>query len=240
MPLLPLWSGIILRTVNSDGNVTDSNAIVENWFRIVKHSIFNSETGIQAADFIRTIYTNIDDRIAAFKFAFTPLAHKVFKPKKRTRIENGDECKEEWSRCKKSKFSYTKPNIEKVSEVFTSFKTSECLMNTESIMSVERQVEVDKVGDNIVEVGDVGVISDLDLIEVATLDYKLSGYRRLTYSGQMKLCEEFDLKLLDSTNCIRGDIPVSSNLRDPSKVDEDNCRRELFIYFIIILVDRQY
>ena len=27
---------------------------------------------------------NIDDRIAAFKFAFTPLAHKVFKPKKRT------------------------------------------------------------------------------------------------------------------------------------------------------------
>ena len=37
---------------------------------------------------------------------------------------------------------------------------------------------------------------------------KLSGYRPLTYSGQKKLCEEFDLKLLDSTNCIRGDIPV--------------------------------
>ena len=61
-------------------------------------------------------------------------------------------------------------------------------MNTESIMNVEKQVEVDKVGDNIVEVGDVGVISDLYLIEVATLDYKLSGYRRLTHSGQMKLC----------------------------------------------------
>ena len=45
---LPLWSGIILRTVNSDGNVTESsNVIVENWFRIVKHSIFTSETGIQ-------------------------------------------------------------------------------------------------------------------------------------------------------------------------------------------------
>ena len=132
--------------------------------RIVKHSIFNSETGIQAADFIRTIYTNIDDRIAAFKFAFTPLAHKVFKPKKRTRIENEEECKEEWSRCKKSKFSYTKPNIEKVSEVFTSFKASKCLMNTESIMSVEKQVEVDKVDDNIVnEVGEVEVITDLDL-----------------------------------------------------------------------------
>ena len=63
MPLIPLWSGIIL---SSDGPSTDSNAIVENWFKIVKYSIFNSETGIRAADFIRSIYTNIDDRMAAF------------------------------------------------------------------------------------------------------------------------------------------------------------------------------
>ena len=72
MPLLPLWSGIILCTVSSSENATDSNAIIENWFRIVKHSILYSETGIRAADFIRTVYNNIDDRIAAFKFAFTP------------------------------------------------------------------------------------------------------------------------------------------------------------------------
>ena len=52
MPLLPLWSGIILGTVNSESNVTDRNAIVENWFRIVKYSIFILRTGIQAADFI--------------------------------------------------------------------------------------------------------------------------------------------------------------------------------------------
>ena len=49
----------------------------------MKHSIFNSETGIQASDFIRTVYTNIYDRVAAFTFAFIPLANKVFKPKKR-------------------------------------------------------------------------------------------------------------------------------------------------------------
>ena len=53
----------------TDSNATDSNAIVENWSRIVKHSILNSENGIRAADFIRTVY-NIDDRIAAFKFAY--------------------------------------------------------------------------------------------------------------------------------------------------------------------------
>ena len=122
MPLLPLWSGIILCTINSSYNATDSNAIVENWFRIVKHSILNSETGIRAGDFIRTVYNNIDDRIAAFKFAFIPLAHKVFNPKKRLRVEN----EEEWSRSKKSKFSYTKPIADKDSTIFTNFKYSEC------------------------------------------------------------------------------------------------------------------
>ena len=63
MPLLNLWSGILLNIMNTEGNSTDSNAIVENWLIIMEHIIFNS-TGIKAADFIRTIYTNIDDRIA--------------------------------------------------------------------------------------------------------------------------------------------------------------------------------
>ena len=50
MPLLPLWSGIILSRVNTKENstTTDSNASVENWFRIVKHSILNSESRIKA------------------------------------------------------------------------------------------------------------------------------------------------------------------------------------------------
>ena len=116
--MLPLWSGIILCTVSSSKNATDSNAIVENWFRIVKHSILNSEKGIPSADFIRTVYNNRDDRIAAFKFAFTPLEHKVLKLKKRLRVENEEECKEEWSRSKKSNFSYTKPTNDKVSKIF--------------------------------------------------------------------------------------------------------------------------
>ena len=51
------------------------------------------------------------------------------------------------------------------------------------------------------EVGEK-VISDLDLVEVIILDCKLTRSKTLTYSGQNKLCEELDLKLLDSTNCI--------------------------------------
>ena len=37
----------------------------------------------------------------------------MFYPKKKTRIENEDECKEEWSRNKKSKFTYTKQILKK-------------------------------------------------------------------------------------------------------------------------------
>ena len=44
---------------------------------------------------------------------FTTLAHKVFKLKKKLR-ENEEECKEEWLGCNKSKFSYTKPTVDKV------------------------------------------------------------------------------------------------------------------------------
>ena len=89
-----------------------------------------------------------------------------------------------WSRSNKIKSSYTKPTIGNVIKVFASFKpsksmkletsTRKCLMNTKS-MSVEKP-EVDKVDDDIVEVGEIEIMSDLDLVEVATLDYKLPGY----------------------------------------------------------------
>ena len=43
--VLPLWSGIILSGVNTKENwtTTDSDTSVENWFKIVKHRILNSE-----------------------------------------------------------------------------------------------------------------------------------------------------------------------------------------------------
>ena len=87
-----------------DDTTTDSNASVENWFRIVKHSILNSDSRFKAADFIRSIYAYIDDRIATFKFAFTRLESKVFKPKKRKfQLEDEENCKEECSKGKRIK-----------------------------------------------------------------------------------------------------------------------------------------
>ena len=123
MELSLLWSGIVLSTVNSKGSSTDSNAIAENSSRIAKHNIFTSETNIKAAEFIKKNYSNIEDRFAAFKFGFTPLAHKIFKPKKRIRVENEGECKEEWSRSKRGKLSYIKPTVDKVSKVFSRSKS---------------------------------------------------------------------------------------------------------------------
>ena len=206
MPLVPMWSGIILSTVNSKGSPTDSNAIAENWFRIVKHNIFTSETNIQAADFIR-IYSNIEDRIAAFKFGFSPLAHKIFKPKKRVRVENEEESKEEWSRSKRGKHSYIKPTVDKVSKVFSRSQSTtssnvevlsnECQANKELAKIVEKPIDFStmmadslskqtiQVSENILQdVKEVEIISDLDLVEIATIEYKLPGYQPLTYRGQ--------------------------------------------------------
>ena len=165
-------SRVVLSTVNTEGNVTDSNAIVWNYFRIVKNIIFNSKTGIQTADFIRTIYTNMDDRIAAFKFTLTQLAHKLYKHKQRIRV-NEAECKGELSRSKKFKFCYTKQTIGNVRKGFASFKssmklensTSKCPMNVE-YLSMKCQLKLIMWMILLYKFGYVEVISDLDLVEV--------------------------------------------------------------------------
>ena len=58
MPLLPMWSGIILFGLcgEKEYTVSDSNVSVENWFRIVQHSILNYESRLKAAYFIRSMY----------------------------------------------------------------------------------------------------------------------------------------------------------------------------------------
>ena len=266
VPLVPWWSGIILSTVNSKGSPTDSNAIAENWFRIVKHNIFTSVTNIKAADFIRKIYSNIEDRIAAFKFGFSPLVHKIFKPKKRVRVENEEECKEEWSRSKRGKLSYIKPTVNTVSKVFSRLKSTtssnvevlsnECQANKELAMIVEKPIDFStmmadslseqtvQVSENILqEVKEVEIISDLDLVEIATIEYKLPGYQPLTYRGQKILCEDLCIKFVNSTSCDRDNVLNYSNLREfiPSKLlpipGDGNCLFSSLSYWLTGSID---
>ena len=146
------------------------------------------------------------------------MAHKVFKLKKRLRVEN----EEEWSRSKKSKFSYTKPTDDKVSKIYKNSKSSKSF-NVESLSKCstkrevaticeENSVDVDTVSDDILRASVVEIISDLDLVEVGTIEYKLPVFQPFTYRGQKKLCDDLHLQLLDSTNSIRNNIPVNSNL----------------------------
>ena len=65
LPLLPLWSGIILGPHSEKvGNRCDhySNALIENWMRIIKLDIFNSKSNIRPGDFMKKLYPNIMTR----------------------------------------------------------------------------------------------------------------------------------------------------------------------------------
>ena len=109
LPVLPLWSGVIfgLHRMSIGGNNYShySNAIAENWMRIIKIDILNSKCNLRPGDFIRTIYPSISSRISALKFALLPRAGKIFKYGKRKR-ELEEESVEDWSRKNKKYCGY--------------------------------------------------------------------------------------------------------------------------------------
>ena len=79
MPICPLWTGFILamflpqlRTI-----CRCSNAIVENWMKVVKHNILTKEVKLRPADFIRKIREGIHGRVNTFDFAFNPISGKI-------------------------------------------------------------------------------------------------------------------------------------------------------------------
>ena len=53
MQILPIWFGVILSQSSEENKFTVSNAIAENWFRIVKRTIFETKVNTKAGDFIR-------------------------------------------------------------------------------------------------------------------------------------------------------------------------------------------
>ena len=114
LPILPLWSGIILglKRISVGSNYAHcSNAVVENWMRIVKLNILGSETNLRPGDLIKKLYPGIVSRIRAFRFAFHPRANKVFKGHKRLRDNSEEQSIEEWSRRSKQTCGYLKPKI---------------------------------------------------------------------------------------------------------------------------------
>ena len=79
-----------------------SNAIVENWMRIVKKTLLANEAKLRPADFIRKLREGIFARQKAFEFVFLPISSKVFKQKSCTHSK--DSLMEEvWKRRKNNK-----------------------------------------------------------------------------------------------------------------------------------------
>ena len=68
MPLCPLWSRLILgpKIYPNYASMTYTNAIAENWMRIVKVTILNKESKLRAGDFIRKLREGIVGRIKHF------------------------------------------------------------------------------------------------------------------------------------------------------------------------------
>ena len=135
LPILPLWTGIILSRTGDEEETKASNAVAKNWFRIVKHPIFESNIHIRPGNFIRTMYSNIHDIISAFKFGSHPLGSRIFRAKKRKlEVPNEEDCKEKWSRRSKIHRSYVTPDIDNVDKVFD--KCYLTLNNTSPSVSV--------------------------------------------------------------------------------------------------------
>ena len=88
--------------------MTYTNAIAENWMRIVKITILKNESKLRAGDFIRKLREGIVGRIKAFCFAFEPLCARVIKREKTKKIKSDDQIEEIWERRKKKR-SYFKP-----------------------------------------------------------------------------------------------------------------------------------
>ena len=191
-PLLPFWTGIILSKIND--STTDSNAIIENCFRIVKYSIFKSETNIKAGDFIRTIFTHIDDRLATFKFVFQPLADKVFKSKKRQyEVINEEECQEEWGKRKKLRRSYIKSvPSKKIEKVFDSFKVGLFSVPNKKkrvssiVNSGAKKAKIDESLETqvVLPQADIEILTDLDVLAVVNLDFLLPPFKPLSSLGK--------------------------------------------------------
>lgn len=60
MPFCPLWSGIIIKKF---GIIRDSNASVENWFKMVKHDVFKNQMRHKVPRFIQRMESYLDSRM---------------------------------------------------------------------------------------------------------------------------------------------------------------------------------
>ena len=108
MPICPLWTGLILcRLSTSEQNLMSkySNAIIENWMRILEKIFLGNEIKMTPADFIRKVHEGIQGRIKASEFAFYPISSKIIRRVKND-FTDKSQIEEVWEKRKRKKKSY--------------------------------------------------------------------------------------------------------------------------------------
>ena len=108
----------------NESNVRSSNAIVENWMRILKINIFQNQTKLRVGDFLRT-REGLEGRIRTFGFAFGPLSSKILKPKSiPSKIKDNKLAEEIWQRRRKNKTTYFATNNSQVTGLLKQKETN--------------------------------------------------------------------------------------------------------------------
>ena len=179
------------------------------------------------------MYDNIHDRISAFNFGFHPLAPKIFKSRKRKlKIQNEEDSKEKGCRGSKCQKSYINPNLCRVNKVFEAVnvvnkfegKSLKKRKNSEFVIPRKKRIiDRDLVpcvsSDVVFPSNDVEIITDLDIIELCTLNYDLPHYIPLSHTGRLDICNTLQLKIRVSlgTNSLKSHIHKPLNYYIPSR-----------------------
>ncbi|KAI6648693.1 hypothetical protein LOD99_7919 [Oopsacas minuta] len=192
LPILPLWSGIILgpHSLSVGNNYSYySNAIVENWMRIVKLDILNSKSNLRPGDFIRVLYPGITSRISAFNFTFHPRADKFFKGRKRIRDISEEKCNEEWSRKKKQHCGYLKSKTYE----FPQFNRDKTIVKDKLIPIKRQKLSTLRMICKSPEIKTASIITDEELVESSIIRYIIPSFRPPHVEWQIATCKKWKL-----------------------------------------------
>lgn len=127
LAIFPLWSGLLLGdlsrhklheqdnlTANASQITRDTNCHIENWFRIVKHSILHSKKKLRPGKFIRTMHRSMQGRYTEHIIQHNLSQELLLKPLAPMNIL--DQSKETWMRRDQERLPVTKSKFFSVPE----------------------------------------------------------------------------------------------------------------------------
>lgn len=196
MPICPLWTGVIIGPTLFPGklDVTFTNSIVENWIKIVKHTILKDEIKLRPGDFIRRIYEGLCGRIKAFDFGFLQISSKLLKRTKINREKDNTQFEEIWERRKRKRSYFKQCQLSKTKFNEISTKQKNLTFKPKRKKKIRRGKPIKKV--QISEINSNDVQSDdsiFDLVKNSSdvIFHDQGQFSPVTSDWQRQKCKEF-------------------------------------------------